>query len=66
MLQKNFKKKIEEWKKKKKIGSVVVVEMKFGWLVVCYNSQRSKSGIYGSLLNWPRQMLPASGARIII
>ncbi len=39
----------EERKKKKKIVSVVVVvvvgEMKFGWLVVCYKSQRSKSGI---------------------
>jgi hypothetical protein len=36
-----------EERKKKKIGSVVVVvgEMKFGWLIVCYKSQRSKSGI---------------------
>ncbi len=42
--------KIFFWRKeeKKKIGSVVVVvvgEMKFGWLIVCYKSQRSKSGI---------------------
>jgi len=42
-----LKKKFEERKKKKKIGSVVVVVggMKFGWLVVCHKSQRSKSGI---------------------
>jgi hypothetical protein len=46
--KKKIEKKFEERKKKKKIGSVVVVvvgEMKFGWLVVCCKSQRSKSGI---------------------